>query len=55
MTTSKNTRLSTETKLSTYLGGSKDLILSEVPTLRDFLSKGLLIQEALLREEDVNR
>nr|XP_047138112.1 uncharacterized protein LOC124814438 [Hydra vulgaris] len=54
MTTSKNTRLSMETKLSTYLVRSKDLIPSEVPTLRDILKKGLLIQEALL-QEDVNR
>ena len=42
---STRTRHNSSTKLTDYLGPATDLLLTEVPTLRDILRKGLLIQE----------
>ena len=39
------TRLASSTKLANYLGAGKDFDSSEVPTLRDVLRKGILLQE----------
>ena len=45
------TRHSSSTRLSDYLGGTgKEFLPSEVPTLRDVLQKGLLIQECKMLE-----
>ena len=44
-TNKKRTRHSSSTKLAEYLGAGVELLPTEVPTLRDVLRKGLLIQE----------
>ena len=43
------TRLATSTKLANYLGAGKDFEPSEVPTLRDVLRKGILLQESNMK------
>ena len=39
------TRNGSGTKLSEYPGGVKNFLISEIPTLRDVLRKGVLLQE----------
>ena len=39
-------------KLREYVGNGKELDISEVPTLRAVIQKGLLIKENLLMESD---
>ena len=49
------TRHSSSTNLTKYLGVGKDWLETEDPTLRDVLRKGLHIQENLLLSDDLNR
>ena len=56
MTTKKRTRHSSGTALAEYLGGAGcDFLPTEVPTLRDVLRKGLLIQETKMLEDGGDR
>ena len=48
------TRLASSTKLANYLGAGKDFDPSEVPTLRDVLRKGILLQETNKKNFPVN-
>ena len=51
----KRTRHSSSTKLSEYLGPGAELLPTEVPTLRDILRKGILIQEEKMLSEGGER
>nr|XP_047136265.1 uncharacterized protein LOC124813370 [Hydra vulgaris] len=44
-----------ESKFSLYLGGCNDVNLLEVSAIRDILRIGLLIQECLLIEKDIDK
>ena len=52
---STRTRHKSSTKMTEYLGPATDLLLTEVPTLRDILRKGLLIQEEKMIAEGGGR
>ena len=39
------TRHQSGTAFKEYIGGAKDFLVTEAPTLRDVIQKGLLIQE----------
>ena len=52
---STRTRHKSSTKMTEYLGPATDLLLTEVPTLRDILRKGLLIQEEKIIAEGGGR
>ena len=49
------TRHTSVSKLRDFLGGPAKFLESEVPTLRDVMRKGLLLQEKELIEKSVNR
>ena len=51
MAEARKTRHSSCSNLSQYLGPGKDLITSEVPTLRAALRKAILIQEEFVLKE----
>ena len=54
-TNKKRTRHSSSTKLSEYLGPGAELLPTEVPTPRDILRKGILIQEEKMLSEGGER
>ena len=49
------TRQASGSKLRDFLGGPAEFLESDVPTLRDVMRKGLLLQEKELIEKSVNR
>ena len=51
----KRTRHSSSTRLAEYLGPGTELLSTEVPTLRDILRKGLLIQEEKMLSQGGDR
>ena len=51
MAEARKTRHSSGSNLSQYLGPGKDLITSEVPTLRAALRKAILIQEEFVLKD----
>ena len=51
----RKTRYISGSKMSEYLGGGKELLPSEVPTLRSALQKALLIQEEFMFLEEGDR
>ena len=51
----KQTRHSSTTNLTKYLGVGKNWLETEVPTQRDALRKDLNIQENLLLSDDLDR
>ena len=51
----RKTRHSSGSKVSDYLGGGKELLPSEVPTLRSALQKALLLQEEFMFQADGDR
>ena len=51
----RKTRHTSGTKRSEYLGGGKELLPSEVPSLRAALQKGLLVQEEFMFKDGGDR
>lgn len=51
----RKTRHTSGTKMSEYLGGGKELLASEVPSLRAALQKGLLVQEEFMFKDGGDR
>ena len=51
----RKTRHTSGSKMSEYLGGGKELLPSEVPTLRSALQKALLVQEEFMFLEEGDR
>ena len=49
------TRHTSGSKMSEYLGPGKELLATEVPTLRAALRKALLIQEECMLREEIDR
>ena len=45
------TRLSSSCHLSNFVGSGQELIISELPTIRDFLRFGILLREKNLRDK----